>query len=149
MARPIDITESSAEVTKFDGTAGVLSPFLYITTPKGATYRYPGVAQIILKLFDAGGVQLPKDARLVVGRTKRGDKFPTFFAEILYSNYYDISAADQRNVKYQDSIRQQLGGFDEIVCRENDRLEFWVESSVAVDKDQAATRFNIKASIEN
>lgn len=145
------ILHTSEEVTRFANTPNVISPLLFITTPHGTEYIYSNPSQIIAKLFDTGGVQIPHNSALFLFVRRPGEDFGSFMRKFVYAPYFDLTIGQQRDVRNAPAITQALGAVNLAAIRAKERyvVEFWVRSALAIDLNRAGTAFEIKVAEQN
>jgi hypothetical protein len=120
-------------------------PLAKITTPEGSSvYTYRSPFRLFLKLYNAGGVQIPARSNILIAKKRPGEDFPTFIKKIPYQGYYDLTIAQQQDNAFASAVTHELP-FDAIVNPEDHTLEFYVESPDTVDLNQANTRFVLSA----
>ena len=150
MARTRTITVDSAEVTTYGPAAGYNSKLLEIVTPRGSTYTFENPLSILAKLYDNGGAQVPRRGSLYLFKRAPGVDFGQFLIKIPYAAYYDLSEANQRDVRYNAETKHDLGGgIQGVRLPEDYILEIWADFSVAVDPTQASTLFEMTAQEQN
>lgn len=107
---------------------------------------------LILKLFGAGGVQIPANSKIFLAGWKRGEHSPVFFAEIPYAPYFNLSVAEQYNKDFQSKIthiiREQAQG-QGYTFTEGDRLVLYVVGGLDPDLTQAGTTIQFTGFIDN
>jgi len=136
------ILHTSQEVVRFTPVANNPSRLLTITTPLGARYYYNNPFPLILKLFAAGGVQIPATSTLLIGKRRPGEDFPTFVRMVSYAAYFDLTEGQQRDERFRGNTLHDLGtDIDAISNPQHHELQIWVESPVVVALTEAATRF--------
>lgn len=92
---------------------------------------------------------------MFIAKRVLGFDHPEFVAKVQYANYYDLSESQQRDGKYYQNILQTLAplrvGADiqGIRFREEDLIEFYVESTVAVDITKPGTRLEFAVGVDN
>lgn len=150
MARTRRIIHTSSEVTQLQNAAGYRSPLFVIRTPEGAHYRFENPFQMILKLYDSGGNQIPATSRLYLYKKRPGEDLEIGVRMISYAGYADLSEAQQRDTRYREVTLHDLGSaISQISNPEDHELQVWIDSPVAVELSQAATRFEVVAIEEN
>ncbi|MCX7782151.1 MAG: hypothetical protein N2318_00730 [Meiothermus sp.] len=152
-ARPITVLYTGPEFTPHSGRQRVkIGTF---TVPRGATWVLPNPLPLILKFYDGSGNQIPPDSDVFIAKRSRPDDHPEFIAKVQYAAYYDLTEAQQRDAKYYQNILQTLAPLrvgaqiQAIRFRQEEQIEIYVESSVAVDLTQPGTRFELPAGVDN
>lgn len=152
-ARPITVLFTSPEFAAYSGKQRVkIGTF---TVPRGATWVLPNPLPLIAKLYDNAGNQIPPDSDLIIAKRSRPDDHPEFIAKVQYAAYYDLTESQQRDAKYYQNILQTLAPLrvgaqiQAIRFRQEELVEIYVESSVAVDLSQAGTRLELPAGVDN
>lgn len=152
-ARPITVLFPSPEFAAHSGKQRLkIGTF---TVPRGATWVLPNPLPIVAKLYDSGGNQIPPDSDLIIAKRSRPDDHPEFIAKIQYAAYYDLTESQQRDAKYYQNILQTLAPvrvgaqIKGIRFRQEELIEVYVESNVAVDLSQAGTRLELPAGVDN
>lgn len=145
------ILHTSEEVTRFVNTPNVISPLLFITTPDGTEYLYSNPSQIIAKLFDSGGVQIPHASAFFIFVRRPGEDFGAFMKKFVYAPYADLTVGQQRDVRNAPAITQSLGPVNlaGIRAKEGYVLEVWARSALAIDLNRVGTAFEIKVVEQN
>lgn len=144
------ITIDSAEVTTYSPAAGYNSKLLEIKTPRGSTYTFPNPLSLLAKLYDNTGTQLPRNGSLFVFKRAPGLDFGQFLLKIPYAAYYDMTEANQRDLRYAAQTKHDLGGgVQGIRLPEDYILEIWADFSVAADPTQANTLVELTAQEQN
>lgn len=136
------IVHTSAEVTRHTPAAGFNSRLLSIVTPVGTRYVYTNPLPIILKLFNAAGVQIPPTSNLFLFKQRPGEDFGIFLRKIPYAAYHDLTEGQQRDERFRHATLHDLGSeVAEVSNPEDHEFQVWVDSPVAVDLTRAETRF--------
>lgn len=140
------ILHTSQEVVRFTPVANHPSRLLTITTPQGARYFYSNPFPLVLKLFSAAGVQIPATSRLLIGKQRPGEDFPTFVRMISYAAYFDLTEAQQRDQRFMDNTLHDLGTeIAAILNPEMHQLQIWVDAPVVTNLALVETRFETTA----
>jgi len=152
-ARPISVLFTSPEFAAYTGKQRLkIGQF---TVPRGATWVLPNPVPIIAKLFDNAGNQIPPDSDLIIAKRSRPDDHPEFIAKVQYAAYYDLTESQQRDAKYYQNILQTLAPLrvgaqiQAIRFRQEELVEIYVESDVAVDLTKPGTRLEFPAGVDN
>jgi hypothetical protein len=147
--RPLTITHLSENVTRFSNVANQKTKLLSYTAPDGVSVDISNPFQLMTKLVDAAGVQIPANSVLYIAKRTRGDDWENYGSKVLYAPYYDTSEAQQRNAQFLQNTYHPLSGYDLIRLTEGDRLEIYIESPVVVDLNRPESRFEMKAFFSN
>lgn len=139
-------TSEDARVTTSDIP---LKPLIEFLTPDGATYFYRNPLQIVAKLFDATGAELPADTLLYIFKSAPGKDFNTPVRVIPYSNYFGMSVVQQRSAEFAQNTFHSLGNPSGIENPEGHKLVVMYESTVSCDMTRAGTTFEIVPLAEN
>jgi hypothetical protein len=149
MQRPLTITHLSENVTRHVPVANHKTKLLTYTAPDGVTTDIPNPFQLVTKLFDGAGVQIPANSFLYIAKKSRGGDWEDYASKVLYAPYFDTTESDQRNAKFLQNTFHPLANYDLIRLTEGDRLEVYVDSPVAVDLNRPETRLELKALFTN
>lgn len=126
------------QTTFVDTVANVRSNMLIFTPPIGTFYGIPRMIAPVLKLYAAGGAQVPGDTRIFVGKKRPGESSIMWApGAIDYYPYRDLTTAQQRDIRNLPTVQADLGAA--ISFREGDELVLGVEGDTAVDVSEAGT----------
>lgn len=148
--RPRTILHTSPEVTQLTPVAGYRSPLLAITTPEGVVYNYKTPLQLYTKLFDVDDQEIPPQSKIIIGKQSTDEELPRYLRSIDYSPYFDLSEAQQRDIRFVESVRHEFGRGIEVVKNPEGHL-FLVEidAPVVVDLSNSKTRFELRVQESN
>ncbi len=130
------------------GVANRKVSVLEFIVPEGATYLLRNAAQLVMKLFDAGGNELPPSSFVYLYKRRKGEDGELFLTKQSYAPFFDLSAGEQRNKKYAKETRVDLGVHRGARFTEGDAIQVWVESPAVVDLTHANTRFELTVELE-
>jgi hypothetical protein len=132
------------------GAGQVLTPLGSIVVPRGANYYLQNPFKFnALKLFADGGAEIPADSYIYMFRRGPDQDWGKLVRKISYAPYYDLTEAQQRDDRFSDNLLIELdyddnmNRIDALEFRQDFRIEFYVQSSVAVDLTETPTRFEI------
>jgi len=130
------------------GVANRKVSVLEFIVPEGATYLLRNAAQLVMKLFDSSGNELPPSSFVYLYKRRKGEDGELFLTKQSYAPFFDLSAGEQRNEKYAKETRVDLGVQAGARFTEGDAIQIWVESPSAVDFTHANTRFELTVGLE-
>ncbi|HGY10249.1 MAG TPA: hypothetical protein ENK37_09425 [Oceanithermus profundus] len=130
------------------GVANRKVSVLEFVVPEGATYLLRNAAQLVMKLFDAGGSELPPSSFVYLYKRRKGEDGEVFLTKQSYAPFFDLSAGEQRNDKFAKGTRVDLGVAPGARFTEGDAIQVWVESPAVVDLTHANTRFELTVGLE-
>lgn len=147
--RLITLTKDFSEsVTTLSNTANVLSPVLRIITPKSRVYTYRHLSDLILKMVQTGGAELPSGTRLLWAVRKPTSRSPQDLTGTkTYSAWYNtplISVAGEKTQYDQETMAHRRVNFlpgTDVQLSQDQILELLVESTAVVDWDEADSVF--------
>ncbi|WP_457638430.1 hypothetical protein [Oceanithermus sp.] len=125
------------------GVANRKVSVLKFTVPEGATWLLRNGAQLVMKLFDSAGNEIPNNSFVYIYKRRKGEDGEVFLTKQSYAPFFDLTPGEQRNDKYAKQTRVDLGVMDGARFTEGDAIEIWVESPAAVDLTHANTRFEL------
>lgn len=152
-ARPITALQTSPEFASYSGKQRVKIGSFKV--PRGANWILPNPLPLILKLYDTAGNQITPDSDVFIAKRVLGFDHPEYIAKVQYANYYDLTESQQRDGKYYQNVLQTLApvrvGADiqGIRFREEDLIEFYVESTATVDLTKPGTRLEFAVGVDN
>jgi len=147
--RLITLTKDFAEsVAQLANVANVLSPTLRITTPKSRVYTYRQLSDIIIKMFTAGGVELPSSTQMLWAVRRPSARSPQDIAGIkTYSAFYNtplISLAGEKTQFDQETMAHRRVNFlpgSDVQLSQDQILELLVKSTAVCDWTHASSHF--------
>lgn len=143
-ANPISSQSTSGVISTSANAAGIMTPILTVTVPRGATYDLPnwtkvrgenvrGVA-LIVDLRNSSGDRI-RDGVLLIGSKAPADDFTSPHRTVPLSIWADLSSADQRNENFRVNIASStdLNVQDVLVLPADYKLEISLKSAEVVD----------------
>jgi len=130
------------------GVANRKVSVLEFLVPEGAKYLLKNGAQLVAKLVDSAGNEIPSDSFLYIYKKRAGEDGEVFLTKMAYGPFFDLTPGEQRNDKYAKHTRVDLGAVPGARFTEGDAIQIWVESSAVVDLANAKTRFELTVELE-
>lgn len=155
----LNIHPFSDGVTRVANRVDANTPVATLTIPSGLVYRLKDGTPLVLKLFGAGGVELPREALVFLSwQYPVGESLIQSGMTMDYGTFRRISIADQANIhtregrliRFDDEeiARAERGDLSIITGLPSGyRIQLMVRSSMAVDWTQAANEFSFEAEI--
>jgi len=125
------------------GVANRKVSVLEFLVPEGAEYLLKNGAQLVAKLFDNAGVEIPSSSFLYFYKKRKGEDGEVFLTKMAYGPFFDLTPGEQRNDKYTKWCRVDLGVIPGARFTEGDAIQVWVESPAEVDLTNPKTRFEL------
>lgn len=139
------LTLATSGATAADGTAGTnLQNILTAVVPEGEVWGFPRFAHIIAKLMsDGSGNQISRYAEIGFALKTPGDPnrtIPWGSQMFPYTDYYDLTTAQQRDTDYKERFIQELSreSCPVVVLQENETFLVQVyDSALGVDVSES------------
>jgi hypothetical protein len=147
-AKPIQLSNfsDSDRAATFANVAGVMTPVIKFTAPRGSEFVIPAVNEvngvptrgmfIVLDLRDAGGNKLPPQASIEIAHKNPGQESKTIDRTIKHGLYASLDVIQQQNNDFKARVLDQLaleGGVAGIVIAEQGQFIISVESAAVID----------------
>lgn len=140
------LTKNTDGVTVSD-TTGADTPetWFEFEVPRGIACVFQGVMDLVLKLKDSSGNDLPNEALIYVGvkTPDDPDRVKPIGVGIPYEPWGNLSVTQQQDADFRDRCRIDLG-IPYLAVNEEETLVFQVKSSTAVEADNVQIRLPYK-----
>jgi len=130
------------------GVANRKVSVLEFVVPEGATYLLKNEAELVMKLFDGSGNEIPPSSFVYFYKKRKGEDGEIFLTKMSYGPFFDLTPGEQRNDKFAKRTRVDLGVAPGARFTEGDAIQVWVESPAVVDLTHANTRFELTVGLE-